>query len=267
MQSCIALRAARVTEILSASIMLQQQEKKSRDCSLMSILLEACHGSLQPQLKSQQRGNSLLIVCKFNSTCRDGVKEEPVKPREVSVYLRGKICVSGRHQQDSYTNSSNGAGHCHPSNIPWLLAVLSAVSWSMFPPALFFLSCFRPILSACSGAGSLGACMVKVSRYHAAAGNSLPGRELYPRAPHQPGRIQHPVWVSAQFSANSQPCRMEETDTSEGTHQGNYTSRKGPHGWGSDQEKSSFAIALLTAHKIASCNREATTQEEQALHC
>lgn len=30
----------------------------------------------------------LLIICKFNSTHRDGVEEEPVKPREVSVYLK-----------------------------------------------------------------------------------------------------------------------------------------------------------------------------------
>lgn len=114
-------------------------------CNLMSILLDACHGSLQPQLKPQQRGNSLLIICKFNSTCRDGVKEEPVKPREVSVYLRGKICVSGRRQQDIYTNSSNREGYCLPSNIPWLLTALSALRAESVFPSLHLLPFLTPV--------------------------------------------------------------------------------------------------------------------------
>lgn len=80
------------------------RHKKSREHSL---LLDACPGSLQPQLKAQRR-HSLLIICKFNATRRDGVKEEPVKPGEVSVYLKGKTGVSGRHYQDSYKQQQQG---------------------------------------------------------------------------------------------------------------------------------------------------------------
>lgn len=143
MQSCAALRAARVTEIPSACTMLQERA----ECSLMSILLDACHSSLLPQLKPQQSGNSLLIICKFNSTCRDGVKEEPVKPREVSVYLKGKISVSGRRQQNAYTNSSSskGAGHYHSSNIPWLLAALPAARAESVVPSLCLLPFLIPV--------------------------------------------------------------------------------------------------------------------------
>lgn len=181
----------------------------------MSILLDACHGSLQPQLKPQQRGNSLLIVCKFNSTCRDGVKEEPVKPREVSVYLRGKICVSGRHQQDSYTNSRTGqATAISVTPLGWWLRPLQR-GGPCFHQHYFS----TPVSGLCYQPAQRQALWVlawsRSPSIMLLLGNSLPGRELYPRAPHQPGRIQHPVWVSAQFRANLQPCRMEEMDTSE----------------------------------------------------
>lgn len=53
LQRYIALRATRVIEIPPASVMLQQKthNKQTAERSLMSVLLGACHGSLQPQLK------------------------------------------------------------------------------------------------------------------------------------------------------------------------------------------------------------------------
>lgn len=176
----------------------------------MSILIDACHGSLQPQLKPQQRGNSLLIVCKFYSTCRDGVKEEPVKSREVSVYLRGKMCISGRHQQASDTNSTNRAGHCHPVTVSgcWPCSSITPVSTStIFPPL------FHTYLTSLLRSRPCG-CL---------HGQSLPGitqhcwqfflEELYPRAPHQLGCTRGLHWAPAQFRASSLPRRTHGSGT------------------------------------------------------
>ena len=52
---------------------------------------------------------SLFVICKFNSTACNGVEEEPVKAREVSVYLnktesvfrRAKIAVQ-KEKAESY---------------------------------------------------------------------------------------------------------------------------------------------------------------------
>lgn len=81
--------------------------------------------------------------------------------------------------------------------------MLFAVRLPLFPPALFFLPCFRPILPACSGAGPVGAGMVKVPRYHTGLLAVFPGRALFQGTPHQLGCMQGLGWVCAHFRASS----------------------------------------------------------------
>ena len=56
---------------------------------------------------------SLFIICKLNSTACDGIKEEPVKPREVSIDLEATHRQQGEnqslHPRGGVTPASNQA--------------------------------------------------------------------------------------------------------------------------------------------------------------
>ena len=75
---------------------------------------------------------SLFIICKLNSTACDGIKEEPVKPREVSIDLE-VTCWQGENQLlhrcgAGVTPASNQADWWTQSWRGWVVARVTPAS-------------------------------------------------------------------------------------------------------------------------------------------
>lgn len=237
--------AGRATEIPSASTMLGQKKSRVQSAPWCLSWLTAASA----ETPANRRCTHFSSFANLIPLVVMGSRKNQSNPGKYLYIWKGKFALVGG---SSHTDS-NRACHCHPCNISAVGCVLS--NKSMFLVAPFSPSCFRLVLWACSGASSLGAHMVRVSRHRAAAGkSSCKGAFITSPATSN----THPACLLSSEPACSQ------AGWERWPHQAELT-------WGSGQVKGaalqglwpgklSIAMALLTAHRLSSHNRDHSAQ-------